>query len=368
MEGGANLIRWILTSLWAFCALVVATASDAQSATDSGAKVLRLATVTRPPFSMEEGNIQTGFSLDLWNALADQMQVKTEVVRVESFSEMLELVRRGEVDAAAANISITADRESTMDFSQPIFESGLSILIPAESSGSVSLLSALLSRDVLMAIAGAFGMLLLAGMLMWLFERRQQAYFDHPPHKALFPAFWWALNLVVNGGFEERQPQSPLGRLLAVFMVVSSLFLVSLFVAQITATMTINAIQSSVNSVNDLYGRRIGTTTGSTAAAFLDRRDLHYDGFPDFSTLIAAFERDDLDAVVFDAPILAYYIHRSGHGRSQLAGAAFLRENYGIALPTGSPLAEQINQDLLKLRENGTYEAIRQKWFGAQNG
>ncbi|MEJ2030576.1 MAG: transporter substrate-binding domain-containing protein, partial [Maritimibacter sp.] len=290
---------------------------------------------------------------DLWNALASEMNATTEVVRVESFTEMLDLVRRGEVDAAAANISITAGRESEMDFSQPIFESGLRILIPAEKGSGASLLSAILSRDLLLAIGGAFGLLLLAGML---------------PHKALFPAFWWALNLVVNGGFEERQPQSVLGRVLATFLVVSSLFLVSVFVAQITATMTVSAIQSSVSSVNDLYGRRIGTTSGSTAAAFLDRRDFDYRGYADFSSLIASFERSDLDAVVFDAPILAYYTHMQGQGRAQLAGSVFLRENYGIALPTGSSLAEAINQDLLKLRENGTYEAIRMKWFGADNG
>ncbi|MEJ2021561.1 MAG: transporter substrate-binding domain-containing protein [Maritimibacter sp.] len=348
--------------------MLAATAGVAQDAAPDGAKVLRLATVTRPPFSMELDGVQTGFSIDLWNALASEMNATTEVVRVESFTEMLDLVRRGEVDAAAANISITAGRESEMDFSQPIFESGLRILIPAEKGSGASLLSAILSRDLLLAIGGACGLLLLAGMLMWLFERRQQAYFDHPPHKALFPAFWWALNLVVNGGFEERQPQSVLGRVLATFLVVSSLFLVSVFVAQITATMTVSAIQSSVSSVNDLYGRRIGTTSGSTAAAFLDRRDFDYRGYADFSSLIASFERSDLDAVVFDAPILAYYTHMQGQGRAQLAGSVFLRENYGIALPTGSSLAEAINQDLLKLRENGTYEAIRMKWFGADNG
>lgn len=368
MEHGVGLIRKILTWLLGLCAVIAASASLAQTTATDAPRLLRLATVTRPPFSMQQNGADTGFSIDLWNALAEEMGATTEIMRVDSFSEMLDMVRRGDVDAAAANISITAERETEMDFSQPIFESGLSILIPAEKSSGVSLLSAILSRDLLLAIGGAFGLLLMAGMLMWLFERRQQAYFDHPPHKALFPAFWWALNLVVNGGFEERQPQSLLGRLLATFLVVSSLFLVSIFVAQITATMTVNAIQSSINSVNDLYGRRIGTTSGSTAAAFLDRRDLPYNGYADFSTLIAAFERSDLDAVVFDAPILAYYAHTKGHRTGQLAGAVFMRENYGIALPTGSLLSESINQDLLKLRENGTYDAIRRKWFGAGNG
>ena len=40
-------------------------------------------------------------------------------------------------------------------------------------------------------------------------------------------------------------------------MVISSLFVVSLFVARITAVMTVDALNGSVNSVSDLYGKRV---------------------------------------------------------------------------------------------------------------
>lgn len=343
-----------------------AWAQDSDTASvPASVEVVRVATVTRPPFSLVEEGTDTGFSLELWEALAAHMGVETEIVRTETFGEMLDLVRRGEVEAAAANISITAEREAEMDFTQPIFEAGLGIMIPASESGSSSLLSAFFSRDLVLAVAAAFGLLFAAGMLMWLFERRRQPYFDQPAREALFPAFWWALNLVVNGGFEERQPRSRAGRVLAVVLVVSSLFLVSVFVARITATMTVEAIQSSVTSVNDLYGRRVGTTAGSTAAAFLDGRDLRYRDFDGLTPLIDAFEQGELDAVVFDAPILAYYVNTDGSGIGEMVGPVFLRENYGIALPTGSPLAEPINQSLLGLREDGTYETIYRKWFGS---
>ena len=107
---------------------------------------------------------------------------------------------------------------------------------------------------------------------------------------------------------------------------------------------------------------------GSTAAAYLDRREIRYQGYDGFAQLIADFEAGALDAVVFDAPILAHYVHSAGAGIATLAGPVFLRENYGIALPTGSALHEPINQSLLRLRENGTYEEIRVKWFGPSDG
>jgi polar amino acid transport system substrate-binding protein len=356
----------ILAALFSAVALFVTV--PVAVAQDTGAGPLRLATVTRAPFSMVENGADTGFSIELWQALAAEIGRDTEILRVDSFGEMLDMVRQGAVDAAAANISITSEREAEMDFTQPIFAGGLQVMVSAEGGMGTSLTGVLLSRDLALAVAAAFGLLFAVGMLMWVFERKRQPYFDLPAHKALFPAFWWALNLLVNGGFEERQPRSAPGRVLAVALVVGSLFLVSAFVARITATMTVSAITSSVTSVNDLYGKRVGTTDGSTAAGFLDRREIRYAGYGDLDTLLADFETGVVDVVVFDAPILAYYAHDRGAGRAHLVGPVFLPESYGIALPSGSALAEPLNQSLLKLRETGAYEAIRKNWFGPSNG
>jgi polar amino acid transport system substrate-binding protein len=277
---------------------------------------------------------------------------------------MLNAVTSGTSDAAIANISITSAREQAMDFSHPIFSSGLRTLIPLKPDSSFSLISTIVSWELFFAIIGAFGVLLAGGMLMWRLERNHQDYFDKPAHEAMFPAFWWALNLVVNGGFEERVPRTPFGRIFGVLLVISSLFVVSIFVARITAAMTISAIESSVSSVNDLYGKRVGTVAGSTAEAFLQSRDLNGYAMNYLSDVLRAFEDGDLDAVVFDSPILAYYVLTDGAKFGQLAGPTFQHESYGIALPSGSELVEPINQALLELREDGTYAQLYRKWFG----
>jgi len=358
--------RTITTILmvWAVALMMTALPVRAQG-TDEGP--LRLVTVTRAPFSLAEDGRDTGFSIELWRALAEDMGRETEILRVGTFGDMLDMVRNGTVDAAVANISITAGRETEMDFTQPIFAGGLQVMVPAGSTSDSSFAAILFSRDVALAVAAAFGLLFAVGMLMWVFERKRQPYFDLPLHKAGFPAFWWALNLLVNGGFEERQPKSAPGRVLAVVLVVGSLFLVSAFVARITTTMTVSAIAGSITSVNDLYGKRVGTTAGSTAASFLDRREIRFTDAEGPDDLFAVFENGALDAVVFDAPILSYYTNTAGSGIGQLVGPVFLPENYGIALPSGSRLAEPLNQSLLGLRESGEYDAIRQKWFGSMN-
>ncbi|MCE8507203.1 transporter substrate-binding domain-containing protein [Ruegeria pomeroyi] len=331
------------------------------------AQSLNVTTVTRPPFSFVEDGAETGFSIDLLSALADKLGWTYTLDRKDRFSDMLTAVIDGEADMAIANISITAARETEMDFSQPIFESGLQILVPSESNAGSSLLRALLSRDLFMAIGAAFFILLTGGMLMWYFERRAQPYFDRKLHEAWFPSFWWALNLVVNGGFEERVPRTAFGRLFGVVLVISSLFVVSVFTARITSVMTVEAISGSINSINDLYGQEVGTIDGSTAAGFLNRRDIGFAAFSNLDEMITAFEKGTLDAVVFDAPILSYYASHQGKGKAVTAGSVFLSENYGIAFPTGSSRVEDVNQALLALREDGTYDQLYRKWFGRRH-
>ncbi|MEX0306118.1 MAG: transporter substrate-binding domain-containing protein [Ruegeria sp.] len=336
-------------------------------AQQSQAQSLTVTTVTRPPFSFVEDGAQTGFSMDLLAALSESLGWDYSINRVESFSEMLGAVQDGSADLAIANISITAMRETSMDFTQPIFEAGLQIMVPSEAARQPSLLHALLSRELFIAIGLAFAILLGGGMLMWGFERRAQPYFDRKLNEAWFPSFWWALNLVVNGGFEERMPRTPFGRLLGVVLVVSSLFIVSVFTARITSVMTVDAITGSVNSINDLYGKQVGTISDSTAASFLNRREIEFTGYSDLQEMLTAFSNKDLDAVVFDAPILSYYASHEGRRIATMTGGIFLRENYGIAFPTGSPLVEDVNQALLSLREDGTYDEIYRKWFGSRN-
>ena len=320
-------------------------------------------TVERPPFSFQETGEATGFSIDLMKLIAEQLGREVQFTYSDSFPDMLAAVESGSIDGAVANISITSDREAVMDFSQPIFEAGLQIMVSGDGGGP-SIWRALFSVDLVLAVLAAFAVLFLLGLLMWLFERGKQPYFDRPAKQALFPSFWWALNLVVNGGFEERMPQSVVGRFLGVLMVISSLFIVSIFVANITATLTLEAITGSIQSLDDLEGRKVATTEGSTASSFLAGRDIPHRTYESYAALIEAFEGDDLDAVIFDGPILAHYVNTSTQGDARLIERVFRPENYGIALPQGSELRESINRALLDLNESGRYNELVVRWFG----
>ena len=74
----------------------------------------------------------------------------------------------------------------------------------------------------------------------------------------------------------------------------------------------------------------------------------------------------DVDAVVFDSPILLYYAANVGKGKVQIVGPTFRKEDYGIAFLPGKDLRKRVNNTLLQLREDGTYQKIYDKWFAAR--
>jgi polar amino acid transport system substrate-binding protein len=64
--------------------------------------------------------------------------------------------------------------------------------------------------------------------------------------------------------------------------------------------------------------------------------------------------------------VLLYYASHEGKGKVQVVGPIFHKESYGILFPSNSPERKRVNEALLRLKENGTYERIYAKWFGDQ--
>src|SRR5699024_7131070 len=70
------------------------------------------------------------------------------------------------------------------------------------------------------------------------------------------------------------------------------------------------------------------------------------------------------DAAVFDLPSLIYYIKTNPDSGLRVLDDLLEGQTFGIALPKGSPLTNEVNMALATLKEDGTYDEIFDKWFG----
>jgi ABC-type amino acid transport substrate-binding protein len=116
---------------------------------------LRVATRLVKPFIFEERGKLTGFSVELWQEIAKQMNVKSEYVVKPNVKELLASVNSHEAALGIAAISITAERELQWDFSQPMFDAGLQILVSAQATESSligNIVAGIFTRDFLTMI------------------------------------------------------------------------------------------------------------------------------------------------------------------------------------------------------------------------
>ncbi|WP_174615239.1 glutamine ABC transporter substrate-binding protein [Virgibacillus ihumii] len=124
---------------------------------------------------------------------------------------------------------------------------------------------------------------------------------------------------------------------------------------------------TSIKSLEDLEGKTIATRLGSTSAAFIKENieGATANEYQQMSQVYLAVENGSADAVLYDAPNVAYYIKTEGSDKLKMVGELYKAENYGIAISKGQDeLVKAINDALATLKENGTYAEIYKEWFG----
>ena len=85
------------------------------------------------PFEFKQGNTYTGFDVDLWAAIAKELNLKYKLQPMD-FNGIIPGLQTKNIDAALAGITIRDDRKQVIDFSDPYYESGLAILVPENNT------------------------------------------------------------------------------------------------------------------------------------------------------------------------------------------------------------------------------------------
>jgi polar amino acid transport system substrate-binding protein len=361
------LVAWLLVLGGLLAFLAASTPVNAAEAS----KPLRVATRIVPPLVISRGETLDGFSIELWDGIAKRIGASTTYTVEPDVTALLGAVREGRADLGIAAISITAERDRDFDFSQPILSAGLQILV-RETDGSSTqnpvreLLGLLLSPAILVWLGVAALLIIVPAHIVWFFERRHpasplasDAYFP-----GIFHALFWAAGALATQA--DLMPRHWVARLVAVIWMFVGVVFVAFYTAQLTASMTLQQLQGMIRGPDDLPGRSIATTKGSTAAAWLAQHGMKAVEVQKIEDAWSALDNKDVDAIVFDAPVLLYYAQHGGKGKVALVGTPFRKEDYGIILPRDSELRHDINRALLAMREDGSYQTIYDRWFGSR--
>lgn len=235
---------------------LAAAAVLAMTATSVMAQDLIVATDTAfVPFEFKEGDTYVGFDIDMWAAIAADLDVTYEL-RPMDFNGIIPALQTGQVDVALAGITIKESRQEVIDFSDGYYDSGFLLMVSSDSD-----------------------------------------------------------------------------------------------------------ITGEIDLAERSVALKLGTSASDYASENFTESELRL--FPNVDNAYLELRTGRVDAAMHDTPNVLYYIANAGNGEVKAVGEQMLAHEYGIAFPKGSDLVERVNASLAAMKEDGRYDAIFAKWFGA---
>ena len=313
-----------------------------------------------------DGDQPTGVIIDIWRDLEKRLGTETDFVRVDTFKRLLETLTSGEADVALGPFAITEERERIFDLTHPIIHSGLRIAVrQRDESGFLSALRSLFSWQLLQLLGTVLLLALASGHLLWWFEHRGNPESFPPQYpRGMWEAIWWIASTVVAGGCDNKHVASGLGRTIAFAWMVGGIMLLAAFTSVLTATLTAEQVAGNIHGPKDLAGRTVGCQEAAVTVKEVRRRGGISREFSKLKEALDALGRDELDAVVGENQQMMFLLNQPDRQSLKLVGPIFESFDYGLGLPNGSPLREPLNTAILRMREDGTMDRIREQWLG----
>jgi len=328
--------------------------------------VIIVGTTVAPPFSMKnEDGTWEGLAIDLWRDIASKLGVKYEFREMQHVP-LLHAVAAGEVDVAVAGLTITGDRERLFDFTHSFYSSGLGVGVGNRLGGRHwrPVLDALFSTGFLRASIALVVLLVIAGAMVWTLERKfNPNEFGGSRAKGFGSGIWWAAVTVTGIGYGDKVPRTVGGRIVALICVLVGIVIISIFTGTVASLLTVSRFQSIIRGPEDLRRFHIGTVPGTTSEDYL--RSMHIPArlYPSASDCLQAVARGEIDAFVFDEPILKY-LAPTMHGEIEVLPSIFDRQDYGIAFPRNSSLLQPIDIALLDEISSPGWLTIQRRYLG----
>lgn len=361
-----------LVDSWISTADPDAVGLDDSAADDSAAGgTLAVAARALPPFVMYENGTYSGFEVELVQLVAAKLGMSAEIYAVDTVAKQVDDIGRGVAQLGLGGVAITESREEVVDFSLPVLDSGLTILVLNESSRGVidrilAFFGAVASSDLpwLLVVFGVA--VLISAHLVWWLERHDNPDFATPYRRGIWDSFYWSVVTMSTVGYGDKVARGTSGRVLALLWIALGTLVFASFTAAIASSLAVNELRSEISGPSDLVGRRVATATHSAGESYLPSIGVGPVLVDDIEDAYPLLSEGRVDAVVFDAPVLQFHAAREGAGEVATVGADFQRVQYGLMLSEDdAELQETIDLALLDLVESGVYQRLHDTWFGA---
>lgn len=333
---------------WFAILLVLALAAPAAAQSPKAERTLVVATHEAPPFATKRPDgTWSGLAIVLWRDIARDLGLKSEF-RETDLADMIDGVADGRFDASVGAMTVTAPREAQIDFTHPYCTTGFGIVTDRAPPAWLSLLHNLFTWSFLQAVLALAALLAFVGLLFWWVERRANPEQFGRGWRGVFSGFWFSAVTMTTVGYGDKAPRTLPGKAIATVWMFAAILIISTFTGMIASSLTAGRLVGAIQNADDLRGAKVGSIEASAAQGWLDRNGIRFRGYPDTAAGLDAVAAGEIDAFVYDRPLLRYLVHDRYEGKLRLLPGSFGRQDYAFVLPQKSPLREPVNEALLR--------------------
>jgi ABC-type amino acid transport substrate-binding protein len=367
--------RSLLLSLALLAPLIPRVATGAPSAPGvaSSAPVLRVGVVDgSQPCAWREGEAWTGLAVDLWNRIASREQLAFVIQPLPNTAALLDAAAADRIDVAIGCINVSPERLDRLRFSLPFQEDGLAVMV-ANSRLDLgwAFLSSLFGPTLLQLLGGFLAAISLLTWLTWTVEGYGTR--EETRRQGLRRAISKLFQVLATGPGGNVVVETTRGNVLVLVAYLVRIVSASLLVGYLTVTV-VNEIEGrlsgSLESPNDLRGRRVAVRTGSVSEALLREVNARGEGPPAQPVLIRRVSEGPplllgkrVDAVLADNLQLTWLQSRQPRPpktRLALQGIRPESQAFVFAPSLSAATADRIDLAISAVKRHGVVSELRE--------
>ncbi|XP_028411022.1 glutamate receptor ionotropic, kainate 2-like isoform X2 [Dendronephthya gigantea] len=375
-------------------------------------KTFKIVTIQEPPFSIKAAGNATGneawdgYCMDLLNELAQRLEFNYVLhgsydgnfggksAETQEWNGMVREITDGKADMAVAAFTISSLRQEVIDFTIPYIDLGLTVIMKKKESEkgllafmdpftndvwfllfcSTMYVGLVLTICSKLSPYGFYGQVVQANENM-LGEDDMDDLEENKDNMNLDEAAWFSMGSLLGQG-TDNQPKAISGKVIAAVWWMTGTIFVATYTANLAAFLTIEKSAINIRSLENLVNQdeiKYGTVVSSQPSQFFERSNIAlyqkmWSHMQSESTLVEtstdALERvqEGGYAFIWDSAVLEYIINQKPCN-TFILNDLFSPLGYGIGLPLNSPYKDLISREILKLRESGFLDKLKNEWF-----
>ncbi|CAM0913184.1 unnamed protein product [Alopecurus aequalis] len=286
-----------------------------------------------------------------------------------NYDSLLSLVRKKKADGMVGDTTITMSRMNKVSFTMPFTDTGLSMVVvmKKETDGGMWIFLQPLTTTLWIASLAFF---CLTGFVVWVIEHRINPEFHGTIWQQLGTVFYFSFSTLVFS--QKEKLESNLSRFMVIIWVFVVLILTTSYTANLTSVLTVQRLQPTVTSVQDLLisGDYVGYHKGSTVAYWLEEMGFRKENLVAYSTveeyadaLWRGSGNGGVSAIFDEIAYLKVFLSKYCEGYT-MVGPTYKLGGFGFAFPIGSPMVHDASQAMMYPAVQEEMERIEKKWFG----